>query len=92
MKEESQSTVSKWQEEHRQRLAAKGIEVPEEEPDVPPFFHCRRCHRNLPIGSTADTTRNAPDSPASATTPARRLLPNPSEEPSHLTNPMKTTP
>jgi hypothetical protein len=43
------NTVASWQDEHRKNLAAKGIEVPPES-DIPESFHCRRCHRNLPMG------------------------------------------
>jgi hypothetical protein len=47
IEDESQSTVAKWQKDHREQLAAKGIELPEEEAAT--TFHCRRCHRELPI-------------------------------------------
>ena len=48
MNEQPTNTVASWQDEHRKNLAAKGIEVPPEESDIPESFHCRRCHRNLP--------------------------------------------
>jgi len=55
MNDESKSTVSKWQDEHRQKLAAQGIELPDEPP-----VHCSRCHRNIPTEEHPKHYRECP--------------------------------
>jgi hypothetical protein len=79
IEDESQSTVAKWQKEHREQLAAKGIELPEEEAAT--TFHRRRCHRELPIAQYSRTTKRLRTSRADAEkTVPRRANPWPSRD------------
>lgn len=54
------TALDSLQAEHRKNLARKGIEVPPEESDIPETFHCRRCHRNLPMAIYARHYKECP--------------------------------
>jgi len=56
---EPAGTIPQWQKEHRARLKAQGIEVPDESPEDPPI-HCRRCHRDIPSADHPKHYRECP--------------------------------
>jgi hypothetical protein len=52
------TALDNLQEEHRKNLARKGIDAAPEEPST--TFHCRRCHRELPIAEYAKHYKSCP--------------------------------